>query len=275
MKCPFNSRKILADIDQAIINSAEKDDRTYLGMSGIGGGCPRKIWMNWRWFGKEKFSPRMLRLFDRGHREEERIFLWLTQAGYTVVPFDKNGKQFEVVAEEGHAKGHFDGFIIKKKVKAILECKTHNQKNFSQLVRQKSIEKSHPAHYFQCQRYMHAEKLKWAVYFGVCKNTDALYIEVVPYDKQAAAFLVEREGDLVWRESPPRRISEDPDYYRCRMCHHKGVCFGSFVPPTNCRTCRYVKPFTKGRWVCRRKEKNLSVRKQRKGCKSWRPLKVV
>jgi len=40
-----------------------------LGASVIGHECNKYIWLNWRYAIMPDFPPRVLRLFDRGHRE--------------------------------------------------------------------------------------------------------------------------------------------------------------------------------------------------------------
>ena len=55
-----------------------------LGASSIGEECLRKIWMDWRGYGSVEFDGRMLRLFETGHLQEDRIVSDLKAAGYTV-----------------------------------------------------------------------------------------------------------------------------------------------------------------------------------------------
>jgi hypothetical protein len=58
--------------------------RGHLGASLIGNPCARALYYGFRWAHQEKFSGRMLRLFDRGHEEEFRFRDWLELLGIKV-----------------------------------------------------------------------------------------------------------------------------------------------------------------------------------------------
>ena len=47
--------------------------RPHLGASLIGHECDRYLWLTFRWAKLAEFEGRLLRLFDRGNREEPRI----------------------------------------------------------------------------------------------------------------------------------------------------------------------------------------------------------
>lgn len=67
--------------------AAQTGDRAHLGASQIGEPCERKLVYSFRHACKAKFDGRMLRLFDRGHREEERFLTYLAQVGFDLQPF--------------------------------------------------------------------------------------------------------------------------------------------------------------------------------------------
>lgn len=73
--------------------------RPYLGMSQIGHECERYLWYCFRWAFLEEITPRLNRLFERGHREEPEIVKALATVG--IKCFDD---QEEVVAGFGHIK---------------------------------------------------------------------------------------------------------------------------------------------------------------------------
>src|SRR6056300_1582695 len=57
--------------------------------SDFDSGCQRKSWLRFRWVGVvETFEGRMLRLFDRGHREEEVFTRELKSIGAKVMTRD-------------------------------------------------------------------------------------------------------------------------------------------------------------------------------------------
>lgn len=92
--------------------NAEQKPRAYLGGSAIGKECKRALWYDFRKAKLPEFPGRILRLFETGHREEDRMIADLQRAGlevYGVNPGD--GEQFEVSAFGGHFSGHFDGLV--------------------------------------------------------------------------------------------------------------------------------------------------------------------
>lgn len=62
--------------------------RRYLGGSVVGNKCVRDSWYSFHWATTVTFEPRVLRLFDRGHREEERMVTWLRMIGVEVQEYD-------------------------------------------------------------------------------------------------------------------------------------------------------------------------------------------
>jgi hypothetical protein len=86
--------------------------RGYLGASAIGKECARELWYEFRKCSKPEFSGRLYRLFDRGHKEEFRFVEELRGIGCEVHEVDTDGNQFEVIACDGHFKGHTDGAAL-------------------------------------------------------------------------------------------------------------------------------------------------------------------
>lgn len=77
--------QVIAHIDRAVKERAALEPpRTHLGASGIGNRCPRQTWYGFRWAYMKNHTGRLLRLFDRGHLEEERFVSFLREAGYEV-----------------------------------------------------------------------------------------------------------------------------------------------------------------------------------------------
>lgn len=74
-------------IDQAVKLAADNSFRDHLGGSMIGRACEREIWYGFRHATRPNFSGRILRLFNRGHREEERFVAYLRDVGATVYEF--------------------------------------------------------------------------------------------------------------------------------------------------------------------------------------------
>jgi len=83
------ARRIADDIDEYVIRSYDGGHRNHLGASLIGDECKRKLWYIFRWcyrdmFGDQKNRARMQRLFNRGHREEDRFVEWLEGIGVKI-----------------------------------------------------------------------------------------------------------------------------------------------------------------------------------------------
>lgn len=76
---------------KAINSKLERDQdvsgRRHLGGSLIGRKCKRELWYSFRWALPPRHSGRMLRLFNRGHREEDRFVEWLRSVGVELYPF--------------------------------------------------------------------------------------------------------------------------------------------------------------------------------------------
>jgi hypothetical protein len=62
--------------------------RQHLGASLIGGPCDRALWYAFRWITRAAQGGRMLRLFETGRLEEERLVRNLRRIGITVFDVD-------------------------------------------------------------------------------------------------------------------------------------------------------------------------------------------
>ena len=249
--------------------------RAYLGGSVIGRECERQLWYGFRHAtGGEQFDGRMMRLFDRGQREEAVFVAELRAIGCTVHDVDPStGQQFRFKAVGGHAGGGIDGVALKvpeaPKTWHLVEMKTHNAKSFAALAKD-GVQKSKPEHYAQMQIYMHWAQLTRALYLAVNKDTDEIYSERVSYDEQAAQALEAKAARIIYAAEPPPGISEDPAHYRCKFCPAARVCHGTTLPAVSCRTCLHAtpEPDGDGRWSCAlaAKDEAIPLDVQRSGC---------
>lgn len=245
--------------------------RAHLGASQIGKPCERALWYQFRWASVPTFGGRMLRLFDTGNREEARLVADLRAIGIEVHEIDEaTGRQFQVSEHGGHFGGSMDGAgrgFQESSQWHVLEFKTSNAKRFGELKTQ-GVEMARPEHYAQMQVYMHLTGMQRAYYLSVCKDTDEIYGERVRYDASTALWLIERARRIIAADSPPPRLSEDPDYYICRWCEHHPICHGDKLPEVSCRTCVHATPELDGdrRWSCARWRKDLTLTEQKAGC---------
>jgi len=263
----------VAAIEAAVIAAEPRDFDHVVRGSSIGHPCERHLWYRFRWAHEpEQFEGRHLRLFHTGHVEEARMVAWLRMAGATVHDVDPaTGEQWEVVAVDGHFKGHTDGtvegLIEAPKTAHLLECKTHNAKSFAQL-KAHGVAVSKPEHVAQMQGYMHLRGLTRAFYLAKNKETDELYSERIEYDPAHGAALMAKAERVRDASSPPARISDDPSYYLCKAfnCASYAQCHAGGFALRNCRTCLHSSPVANGGWHCDRHDRSLSIEDQHAGC---------
>lgn len=231
--------------------------RAYLGASAIGRECEREPWYGFRWCGTgAKFDGRMLRLFNRGHREEAAFIDELRGIGCDVLSHDPStGEQFRFKAVAGHVGCGLDGVALRvpeaPKTWHLLEFKTHNAKSFAGLQRD-GVAKAKPEHYDQVQLCMKLSALERTLYLAVNKDTDELYSERIRFDEAHADRLLAKAERIVCAPEPLPRLSEDAAFWKCRGCTYKATCHGDKLPPVSCRTCLHATPEADGdgRWSC-------------------------
>ena len=126
-KLPEPRQNIAAIIDQ----HHEKNDkpfREHLGISLLGHPCDRYLWLSFRWAIAPVFPGRMLRLFRRGHLEEDTVIADLKAIGCVL-----NERQTRVDFGS-FVSGSCDGIITSglpghENKKFVLEIKTHSKKS--------------------------------------------------------------------------------------------------------------------------------------------------
>lgn len=250
--------------------------RPHLGASSIGKQCHRFTWYTFRWVARPEFSVarargQMLRLFDRGKREEAVIYAELRRAGFTVSEGDEHGNQWRVSFLGGHFGGGADGAVLgipeAPLTWHLLELKTHNAERFEKLEKE-GVLKANPEHYDQMQTYMRGLNLKRALYFAVCKDDDRIYTERIEYDGEHARRVEEKARIVIEANEPLSRVSENPTWYECKMCSFYKPCQLGAVEllARNCRTCISSTARPDGTWWCEHKQTTLDVAAQRAGC---------
>lgn len=248
----------------------KQEPREHLGASLIGHACDRHIWYSFRWAASPNYDGRMLRLFDRGKREEAVVAEELRAIGVEL-HVDENGKQIECRDESGHFGGSVDGigrgFPEAPKSWAILEVKTHSAKSFTDL-RKHGVAESKPQHYAQMQSYMGLLGLERALYLAVNKDNDELYTEWVHFDTDAFKAMQERARRIIDAKEPPAKLSEDPANWQCKMCPFFSLCHEQKVAEVSCRTCCHASPVDSGAWRCELHRAVRNKGQQREACES-------
>lgn len=247
-----------------------QEHREHLGASLIGHACDRHIWYAFRWAKTPTFDGRMLRLFDRGKREEAVVAEELRGIGVELFT-DENGKQIECRDESGHFGGSVDGigrgFPEAPKTWAILEVKTHSAKSFTEM-KKLGVAEAKPQHYAQMQSYMGLLGVERAMYLAVNKDTDELYTEWVHFDDEAFKKMQERAKRIIEAKEPPVKLSDDPAYWECKMCPFFSLCHEQKVAEVSCRTCCHASPVDSGAWRCELHSALRHKGAQREACDS-------
>lgn len=252
--------KVIEDNQNACVPMEPKSCfRNHLGASLIGRECSRELWYTFRWALKIKFNARILRLFARGHLEEDRFIFYLREAGIKVWTRDANGAQFRMKACNGHFGGSMDGvgkgFPEVPDLPVLLEFKTHNDKSFNKLVKE-GLKAAKPEHETQCQCYMGGNNLKFAAYYAVNKNTDEWHTELVPFEENMYKLYISRADYIINQPYPPDRAFSSRADYRCKFCNYQTLCWlRGTEPAINCRTCKHSVPYPEGKWWCNQKKR--------------------
>ena len=272
----------VAQIYQAYEDDADADDgnRPHLGASLIGHQCERYLWNVFRWVDAKKFPGRLLRLFETGQLEEQRMARNLRRIGVELHTETPDGKQWRVSDLGGHFAGSMDGagrgFPEAPKTWAVWECKTSNTKGFKEL-HDKGLQKAKPQHYAQVTCYMGYTGMDRALYTCVCKETDEIFTEWVHFDAVEFAKLKARAERVINANEPPLKCSNDPSWFVCKMCDFHEHCHGEAAPAVNCRTCAHSTPEMDGdaRWSCAHHQFYMTIDNQRTGCDQHRYIPIL
>ena len=117
----FNSASSISGQVSALIDAglqqqqALQRPRTYLGASRLGVSCERALQYEFVQAPVDEgrnHSGRILRIFERGHLNEDSMIQWLRHAGFDLRTTKPNGEQFVFSAMNGLLQGHIDGVIV-------------------------------------------------------------------------------------------------------------------------------------------------------------------
>ena len=262
--------------------------RGYLGMSGIGEKCWRKLWYGFHFVVRRNHSAKTQRIFNIGHMFEKLAIDELKKVGCKVYKKSKYGTisdltgepgevQEELLGFAGHSKGHPDGRIFglveRPNKELLLELKTMNDKRFN-AVSKNTVQKSDPVYYAQTQIYMLEMGLDECFFLAINKNNCEYYYEFIELDVEEAKELKRKQEVIIVSDAPPEKAYSS-DYYQCSWCDFFKVCHSTQEPDENCRTCEHSDIADYGKWLCSNKvicdsgEYELSINEQVKGCSHW------
>lgn len=254
--------------------------RSYLGASVLGEACDRRLWLAFRWAGRETFDGRMLRLFDTGHREEARLLDEMRAAGIQVWDRQPDGRQFRVEFAAGHGAGHLDAVVLglpeAPKTPHVFDVKTVNRKKFAELLKN-GFRKTYPRYWAQGQVYAGLMNLDRIAFAFVVKDDETIHLERFDFDREAFDRLMERAMRIVFAAEPPARLSNDPAWFECKFCPFHAQCHGTAAPAPTCRSCAHATPERGGTWSCEcpGHPRALPLEVQRTGCERHRVIPIL
>lgn len=297
------AKRIGEDIDRWAKNEYDDGHRSHLGASLIGDDCVRKLQLVFRWVKHEQFTGRMLRLFQRGHREEHIFTEYLRGIGCTVFPFyddelierlgltgkdrigasepdsaNKGARQFRVIGCNGHFGGSLDGIVYLPPEYGydkplLLEYKTNGTGQAFNKLKEKGMSIAKSAHHTQTNVYGTAYELEFVLYLNVNKNDDDLYIEIMPLNKNFGDQQFDKANRIITAETPLPMISKSPTQTPCVYCNFKDICHGKEIPEKNCRSCVHAVAIEGGKWGCRKWNAIIPSKQDiLNGCNEWTPF---
>ena len=272
---------------QDLINKAQLEEqskrtrRGYVGASMVGGECEREVFYSFRQAVRPTFPARILRRFERGHADEDRVIEWLKGVGI-IVHERRDGKQHAIESHGGLFGGHCDGLISMTddvaaelgiappptffgvlEIKAVAGAKyAYSDETYTEIVANKTtgklegrffelqrlgVRKAQQKHWVQMQAYMggfseeYKKPVHWALYVAVNTDTDQIYAEYVAFNPRMWESVKARVDRVISSEAEPQRAGENPNAGPCRFCDFKDICHRGDAPERPCRTCAHVR----------------------------------
>jgi len=267
------------DLKSAIFNSVKDSkpwQRAHLGASGIGGECALKLWLSFHWALQPDFAGRILRLFRRGHKEEDLFVMDLREAGYRVETHAEDGKQFRFSELNGHFGGSIDAIILLGDEWFLGEFKTYNKARFSKLTKSvQGVRTTDPVYYIQAQTYMGLSGVHKLIFFAVCKDNDDLHVEEILFNEDVFRETMDKARHIIFESKPPEPISRNPAWFECKWCDFYDLCHKKNFSKVekNCRTCLHGRAGERkeeaGQWVCGKDKPEVrDFEAQIEGCRS-------
>jgi len=257
------AERILNEIDRYCVETYDGGHRKHLGASLIGRKCKRYLWYVFRWCKHEKTTGRQQRLFNRGHREEDRFVEWLRGIGFTVWTHDPDAPpnadgtqpQYRISDVMGHFGGSLDGIArfppgwgIDEPV--LLEFKTSGTGHKFNALKDSGMMLEKEDHFAQTSTYGYKYDFRFVLYLSINKNDDDLHIEIVKLNHNLGEQMIAKASIIIGSQTPPPKLSESPTYQDCRYCPMRDICHEGASIERNCRSCEHATPVEGGQWWC-------------------------
>lgn len=234
--------------------------RHHLGASILGHSCERYLFFTFRWVQVPNFSSRTLRIFERGHQEEDRLIDTLRSIGMVIQTVDPDtNEQIRAKGLPAHIGGSMDGvlsvpatYVGTYGTYMPVECKTHNKNSFSKTF-SKDLSSSYAQHYTQGNIYATAMGATHFMYVGLNKDNDSIDFQFPAVDTISANIYINRGRNII-HTSSLSQLQRTDEKWRCKMCDFKDLCYSSKPAASrNCRSCKFYSPIEDGTWLCQKK----------------------
>jgi len=203
---------------------ANRTQRRRLGLSQVGHKCGRYLWYKHRGYNEKPPSGQTLRLFELGNIIEDHLALDLAAIGVSIT--DRQ-KQVRFTMDDITLSGSIDGIatgLIESSAAHLWECKTMNDKAFSQLLKH-GYEAHNDQYKAQIHAYMLGLKLKKAFVTVYNKNTSQIYQERIQIKKE---WIIDNLADVfrtISMPDLPERACPRLDWFEAKMCSFYNVCW--------------------------------------------------
>lgn len=215
---------------------ARQQVRRYLGASRLGVACERALQYEFAQapvdYGRD-VPGRILRIFERGHVNEECMVGWLHDAGFDLHTHQADGEQFGFSVVDGRLQGHIDGVFVGGPAgfsyPALWENKCLGSKSWRDLEKNR-LAISKPVYAAQVALYQAYLQLHEhpAIFTAVNADTMEIYVELVPFDAALAQRMSDRAVKVITAteaaELLPRAFA-DQTHFECRMCAWQDRCW--------------------------------------------------
>lgn len=192
--------------------------RNYLGMSGVGHPCDKKMWIDFHEPKPNKIPIKGILAIEDGHRHEEIMRDWLNKLDGV----ECKDSQLELSDFNGKFKGHTDGILTIDGEVYVWEHKQSNETKFNRL--KDSLKDWDATYYAQAQCYMHYTKIhRHLLTCGTPGLRDVKQV-VTKYNKVDAEALVDRANYIIHARNKPQGLYKG--HYMCNWCNHKEECWG-------------------------------------------------
>jgi len=229
-----NNVPILKAIEKGQLRKFKKQKpRDYIGGSGLGDECERKIQYNLL-APKAKAIPemRMVRIWGLGDKVEDYIEELLCDAGFNIHTVQPGGKQYGFEMGGGRVQGHVDGIVdAGPKIMAypaLFEAKSIKHSNFKKFV-DTGVATANPTYYAQLQFYQKCMKLlNPALFVMMNKDNSELYIELVEHHPAFADSLVAKASRILEATDAGQVIPRgytDKNNFHCKYCDFNAICW--------------------------------------------------